>query len=840
MTAMRSIVLCLSATVAVGVAPSMATAATGISGATPTPTAAATPPPTPVPTPTPIPSGPGVYHVWSCRLPSGAPAEADGWSADEVTPPSAVLAGCSSGGGVGISTDAITNNGGTLRWSPATGLTALSVRLWRSASATVNKLYLDGGGADAGLVAVGGTLAGNVVTTKQTTIDNLDANFSYSASAGLAASPTGAGNAVTIDPLPQGVQDRVAPLELHAICRGLRLTYTCQANYTIWRADFRMLDSAAPTGAVTGSLAAALGRPATQVRGPLDLSFTARDAGSGVLDATVEVDGRTVATLAPAGVQRTCAPSDGGDGRPAYTLQRPCPAEAIGAGTIDTAAFSDGRHTVRVVAHDAAGNATELAAGSLLVAGAATVGLGSPTELRGAPNGSPASDSATLRVFWPQTARTASTRASVVRRCKSASYAGKHPVRCQGRPAGVEVARDWSAAGALSGGLQLTTADGQPIAGAKVQLVTVLSAAGAAATPLGEVTTGSDGSAVFSTPVAAGSRTIEARWRARELDTAVAATGSATITVAASTSLAAPARVRPGARITFDGRLDGRSGTLGQVPVRLEVRSGGVWKVFATASTDNDGQWSTSLRFARTPGRYAVRAKVGTSPRTRTPPARASGPSRSPSADQDAGLRLRSGAAGGCDDRRRDGIRRVAVRQVAGVGAQVLRLREEPAGAAGLRPRWQEQIAVAPGDGHRDGRWDGRCLGEAVVGEPLEAVAEGAGAPEGVDVGLRLAGRQVGGTLDELREEQPASTRAPERGADDGPGDARHAADEAEARLAPAHSGRTQNPAGENAVADRTSPRRASSRAIPPPIELPATCGRSRPCSVMNPANAST
>jgi hypothetical protein len=48
------------------------------------------------------------------------------------------------------------------------------------------------------------------------------------------------------------------------------------------------------------------------------------------------------------------------------------------------------------------------------------------------------------------------------------------------------------------------------------------------------------------------------------------------------------------------------------VPVALEVRSGGRWKTFATAATDGDGAWSTTLRFAQTRGRYSVRARVGT------------------------------------------------------------------------------------------------------------------------------------------------------------------------------------------------------------------------------------
>jgi len=48
-----------------------------------------------------------------------------------------------------------------------------------------------------------------------------------------------------------------------------------------------------------------------------------------------------------------------------------------------------------------------------------------------------------------------------------------------------------------------------------------------------------------------------------------------------------------------------------------------------------------------------------------------------------------------------------------------------------------------------------------------------------------------------------------------------------------------QKPAGENAHTERTARPRASSSAIAPPIELPATCGRSRPSSAKNHSNAS-
>ena len=48
-----------------------------------------------------------------------------------------------------------------------------------------------------------------------------------------------------------------------------------------------------------------------------------------------------------------------------------------------------------------------------------------------------------------------------------------------------------------------------------------------------------------------------------------------------------------------------------------------------------------------------------------------------------------------------------------------------------------------------------------------------------------------------------------------------------------------QKPTGEIAVAEATAPRRASSSAMPPPIELPATCGRRSPSSSKKRSKAS-
>ncbi len=293
------------------------------------------------------------------------------------------------------------------------------------------------------------------------------------------------------------------------------------------------------------------------------------------------------------------------------------------AGQLDTTKWSDGEHQVRLLVDDAAGNVVVAAAGTVLIRNSDQVGPGSPLSLRGASNGVPETDAATLTVTWPSTARRASTRPSQVRRCRSASYAAKHPLTCQGRAAAGQTEVRWSSTVRLTGAVQLTAASGAPIAGAAIDLVATPLSDPGATQPVGQLTTDANGTRHVRRTAGEGSRTLEARWRARALDTRPAAVGTAVVTVRASTTLQAPRRVSGGATITFSGQLQSRAGNLAKVPVRLEVRDRGRWKTFTTATTGGDGQWSRTLRFASTRGRYRCAPWSGRRRPTRTPRVRA-------------------------------------------------------------------------------------------------------------------------------------------------------------------------------------------------------------------------
>ena len=77
--------------------------------------------------------------------------------------------------------------------------------------------------------------------------------------------------------------------------------------------------------------------------GSQGVSFSAADTGSGVQQATLEVDGSAVSTQTLG-----CSPP--------YTAIVPCKLSASGTLTLDTATLTDGQHSVRVLLKDASGN----------------------------------------------------------------------------------------------------------------------------------------------------------------------------------------------------------------------------------------------------------------------------------------------------------------------------------------------------------------------------------------------------------------------------------------------------------------------------------------------------
>jgi hypothetical protein len=136
-----------------------------------------------------------------------------------------------------------------------------------------------------------------------------------------------------------------------------------------YRVKLTVSDAAPPTGQASGT------SEGMSIRGPVALQARAADAGGGVRDLQLLVDGHVVDTKSAGGTCADISPTTGDEKD--YALMRPCLPELPAAGespatfTLTPAMLgSAGAHTVSVVAHDAAGNAATLLSNRVLVAAA--------------------------------------------------------------------------------------------------------------------------------------------------------------------------------------------------------------------------------------------------------------------------------------------------------------------------------------------------------------------------------------------------------------------------------------------------------------------------------------
>lgn len=127
------------------------------------------------------------------------------------------------------------------------------------------------------------------------------------------------------------------------------------AWFDLRNVDVTIADDRAPTvtAAPTGAL---VSRPT--LSGDADLAVSLEDAGGGVRQLQLLVDGDPLQTIAAAGGR--CEPVSGQAGSWVFTAAQPCPAASRIVTTIDSRRIADGRHDLRLVAVDAAGNSTSL------------------------------------------------------------------------------------------------------------------------------------------------------------------------------------------------------------------------------------------------------------------------------------------------------------------------------------------------------------------------------------------------------------------------------------------------------------------------------------------------
>jgi hypothetical protein len=321
----------------------------------------------------------------------------------------------------------------------------------------------------------------------------------------------------------------------------------------IYGAVLTLDESGAPTIGDTGGTLWADGLHAGTER----VTFTASDPTSGVATTRLLVDGHAVAEH-----QQDC---DGG--RPT-----PCPPTVADSFDLTIAPLGGGPHTVAIVAVDRAGNASPADGTTHTV-----------NVLGHFPNGAGASPSAKLRALFTRT---------------------RH-AKLRTRPSGT--AR-------ISGILRDESNKG--IGGAVLEIHEIVSAAGAQATELPQVTTDDKGR--FSFVVAPGpSRKVTVAYRAFADDALPTQSRTLTLTVPARIALrASPRRLRNGQRVSLRGRLLTQLRPAGLL-INVQAFDRGRWVLVGTIRTAPGGTFAWRYRFKHTraattyPFRVQLRRQAG-------------------------------------------------------------------------------------------------------------------------------------------------------------------------------------------------------------------------------------
>ncbi len=498
----------------------------------------------------------GTYHVYSCRMPDGQAAPADGWSGAVVGTYAYANNTCEVGGALSATLeDPVVReaNAGYATWrfaAPANETLAGAV-LWRSGDA-------DGGAA---INASYEFWLGGPGST--TVFDECLYVFSCTEQ-GTPGQPMDPGNKIVVPTASLGPE-----LQVVAACGGVD-KYKCPAGkgdanglaaaVYLYAADLTLEQAEGPHASdVSGELASA-----ATVHGDSDVAFDATDPGSGVYEAVFSVDGEVV--------QRTVVNEDGGrcrdvgqtsDGTPAFLYVQPCLASVSADVPLDTTRLANGAHHLVVSVTDAAGNAAPVLDRTVTVDNPTTPGAPRPP---GPPNGAGATTAASLSVRWQAT---------------------RKPTLLSG------FGRAQSIAGSL------TAPGGTPIANAAIEVRATASYDGAHSASPAIVRTDAHGRFAMRLPAGISSRTLRFEYRAHLGDALPVAVRTLRLVVHAGIALSvAPRTTSVGRSIFFRGRLLG-----GPVPgagkqLVLEARSpGSAWIEFDVVRTDARGRFHASYRF---------------------------------------------------------------------------------------------------------------------------------------------------------------------------------------------------------------------------------------------------
>jgi hypothetical protein len=345
----------------------------------------------------------------------------------------------------------------------------------------------------------------------------------------------------------------------------------------VTHARFDVDDPSPPVGGLSGSAT-----DAQTWSGVVRFGLNAADVGGGVYRAVVEVDG-TDALSVPVGASSPyCQDIGPSSSMNEFAAAQPCPLRIDGGALdVDSSKLPQGRHSVRVLLEDAAGNRTPIFGPvTRTIATTAAIGPGSDPALRGAANGDGASDQARLSAHWG----VRGTRTRLV-----SSFGHAHVVR--GR---------------------LRAQDGAPIANAAIDVVSKTTAVNARElVKRGGPRSESDGRWRLVLPRGVSSRDLTFRYRSHVNDTIPTATATVHLRVRAGLRLTIhPRHARRGQAIRFEGRLLGAPLPPGGKQIVLVARaSHGGWVRFNVIRSDRLGRFHTTYRFQQ-PGAATYRFRA--------------------------------------------------------------------------------------------------------------------------------------------------------------------------------------------------------------------------------------
>lgn len=353
------------------------------------------------------------------------------------------------------------------------------------------------------------------------------------------------------------------------------------ASFSIFRGVFKLEDRDSPVVTAVSGDAVTEGA----WNGSAGIAVGATDQGGGVYRLGVEVDGKMRSWVPLAGAPCRAWP---GTTR-TFVSPKPCPSAVGGMQTIDTRALPEGRHTVRVVVEDAAGNQTTAYGPTTKTLRRTVAGDGGPTPLGpasplpagpGPLNGSPASVKAHLLAQW------------------AGRESRQRTVRYSQRPT-------------VKG--QLTTPTGQPIRDADVRVLIRRDARNSPLLERDSLKTDRRGRFRWKLPKHISSRNIEFSYRWHVRDPAPVAKSRLRLRVKSPVHMKLSRhRVRRGQSVKLTGRLPGRPMPKQGKVVELQARNvGKKWITFRTIRTKKNGKFAARYRFRKPgPARFQMRARV--------------------------------------------------------------------------------------------------------------------------------------------------------------------------------------------------------------------------------------